>query len=199
MTARDRETLKTFFETGDVPTEVQYADLIDSFELLITGTLEVPEILVSGTLFLGFDAARTDWISNNGSAALYRTSNVANAVYPFTSSGHLVIQPRTSQPRDIILANGNPPIPYLVVRPDGITTFGVGAGSPAAKVTMRPDTGNVGFEVHSPLEKLHISGRVRMNNSTEPTTPTAGGVLFVQAGELKYKGSSGTVTTIGAA
>ena len=34
MAARDRATLKTFFETGDVPTQVQFADLIDSFELL---------------------------------------------------------------------------------------------------------------------------------------------------------------------
>lgn len=36
-------------------------------------------------------------------------------------------------------------------------------------------------------------------NSTEPATPTGGGVLFVQSGALKYKGSSGTVTTLGAA
>ena len=33
-------------------------------------------------------------------------------------------------------------------------------------------------------------------NSTEPATPTGGGTLYVQAGALKYKGSSGTVTTI---
>lgn len=36
-------------------------------------------------------------------------------------------------------------------------------------------------------------------NSSEPATPTGGGVLYVQAGALKYKGSSGTVTTLGAA
>lgn len=36
-------------------------------------------------------------------------------------------------------------------------------------------------------------------NSTEPATPSGGGTLFVQAGALKYKGSSGTVTTLGAA
>jgi hypothetical protein len=33
-------------------------------------------------------------------------------------------------------------------------------------------------------------------NSTEPATPTGGGVLYVESGALKYKGSSGTVTTI---
>jgi hypothetical protein len=34
------------------------------------------------------------------------------------------------------------------------------------------------------------------NTSSVPGTPTSGGVLYVEAGALKYKGSSGTVTTI---
>jgi len=33
MTATDKATLKTYFNTGDVPTETQFATLIDSFEL----------------------------------------------------------------------------------------------------------------------------------------------------------------------
>ena len=38
------------------------------------------------------------------------------------------------------------------------------------------------------------------NATTSPTTnPTGAGVLYVQAGALKYRGSSGTVTTLGAA
>lgn len=37
------------------------------------------------------------------------------------------------------------------------------------------------------------------NQIAEPATPTAGGVLFIQAGALKYKGSGGTVTTLGPA
>lgn len=36
-------------------------------------------------------------------------------------------------------------------------------------------------------------------NTTEPATPTGGGILYVQSGALKYKGSSGTVTTLAAA
>jgi hypothetical protein len=36
-------------------------------------------------------------------------------------------------------------------------------------------------------------------NSVEPATPVGGGVIFVTNGVLKYKGSSGTVTTLGAA
>ncbi len=33
-------------------------------------------------------------------------------------------------------------------------------------------------------------------NSSEPATPTGGGILFVASGALKYKGSSGTITTL---
>ena len=50
-------------------------------------------------------------------------------------------------------------------------------------------------------DALAISGGVKLNNvSTAPTTNNAvGGYLFVESGALKYRGSNGTVTTIGAA
>ena len=36
------------------------------------------------------------------------------------------------------------------------------------------------------------------NATVMPTTnPTGGGILYVEAGALKYRGSSGTVTTLG--
>lgn len=37
MTAQNRTTLKTYFNTGDVPTEAQFVDLIDSFRLISEG------------------------------------------------------------------------------------------------------------------------------------------------------------------
>ena len=42
-------------------------------------------------------------------------------------------------------------------------------------------------------------GAVFLANTTAPATPSGGGVIFVQSGALKYLGSSGTVTTLGAA
>lgn len=39
-------------------------------------------------------------------------------------------------------------------------------------------------------------GHVFLSNSTEPATPSGGGVIYVESGSLKYKGSSGTVTTL---
>jgi hypothetical protein len=42
--------------------------------------------------------------------------------------------------------------------------------------------------------------RLLMQNGTAPTTNlTGGGILYVEAGALKYRGSSGTITTIGPA
>lgn len=46
---------------------------------------------------------------------------------------------------------------------------------------------------------IAADGPLKLNNTTEPATPTGGGYLYVEAGALKYKGSSGTVTTLGAA
>jgi len=41
---------------------------------------------------------------------------------------------------------------------------------------------------------------IHLSNATIPTAnPTGGGVLYVEAGALKYRGSSGTITTLGAA
>jgi hypothetical protein len=37
---------------------------------------------------------------------------------------------------------------------------------------------------------------LKLNNQSEPATPTGGGIIYVEGGALKYKGSSGTVTTI---
>lgn len=43
-------------------------------------------------------------------------------------------------------------------------------------------------------------GALNIPNATEePATPDSGGVLYVLDGALKYKGSSGTVTTLGPA
>ncbi len=54
--------------------------------------------------------------------------------------------------------------------------------------------GNIGFNMANFGSGLNVVG---IGNGTAPSlTPTGGGVLYVEAGALKYKGSSGTVTTI---
>jgi len=50
-----------------------------------------------------------------------------------------------------------------------------------------------GVTIHAPLI---AEGAITVVPSADPS---AGGVIYVEAGALKYRGSSGTVTTLGAA
>lgn len=83
-------------------------------------------------------------------------------------------------------------------------------------VMMGAMTGSAGSEVHKELLRFvralgnvslfnmadfDGSGVIGIKNCTAApsTDPTGGGVLFVENGALKYKGSSGTVTTLASA
>ena len=58
------------------------------------------------------------------------------------------------------------------------------------------------FRSQAAVERMRIQtdGSIKINNgSSAPSTPSGGGVIYVEAGALKYKGSSGTVTTIASA
>ncbi len=57
----------------------------------------------------------------------------------------------------------------------------------AAKQILKRNDANTYWENSSVLP---------LPNTTAPATPTGGGVMYVEAGALKYKGSSGTVTVI---
>lgn len=47
--------------------------------------------------------------------------------------------------------------------------------------------------------QVRHAGPLYVANVTAPATPTGGGVIYVESGALKFKGSSGTVTTLGPA
>jgi hypothetical protein len=51
--------------------------------------------------------------------------------------------------------------------------------------------------VNSTADAVAYAEQLFVPNSSAPATPTGGGVLYVESGALKYKGSSGTVTTLG--
>ena len=52
----------------------------------------------------------------------------------------------------------------------------------------------------APKANPTITGKVNLTNTTAPTANLAGGgILYVEAGALKYRGSSGTITTSGPA
>lgn len=84
---------------------------------------------------------------------------------------------------------------YQPSTPDGTVRLGNGnAGSVTDLVTVN-SSGNVGIGGTS-----FASGTLVMfiaNRTAAPSgTPSGGGVLYVESGALKYKGSSGTVTTL---
>ena len=60
-------------------------------------------------------------------------------------------------------------------------------------------SGNLLVGTTSAVEKLTLTGRAFLADQAAPATPTGGGVIYVEAGALKYKGSSGTVTILAAA
>ena len=64
-------------------------------------------------------------------------------------------------------------------------------------LVMDMGTGNIGIGTTDYGSGVRVIGLV---NGTAPSgTPTGGGVLYVESGALKYKGSSGTITTLGVA
>ena len=75
----------------------------------------------------------------------------------------------------------------LVLRTNGTTT--------AVTIDTSQNVGIGGTSFGSGAVVIFIA-----NATTVPTTsPSGGGLLYVQAGALKYRGSSGTVTTLGVA
>ena len=99
------------------------------------GTVNDPEAGSAGALQLG--NGPISFLSNSIDAYVYKTGTTSNP-YPFNALGHLVLQPRTSQPRDIIFAvaaNGNTtPSPAMVIQNGG--NVGIGTTSPTALLSV---------------------------------------------------------------
>ena len=78
------------------------------------------------------------------------------------------------------------------------------AGSPTHTFYSDADTGmyraganTLGFSTDgSERIRIQSNGTIKISNSSTPSTPSGGGVLYVQNGALKFRGSSGTITTI---
>ena len=88
-----------------------------------------------------------------------------------------------------ISSNGQISTPAILGTTDGLAAISIGVSSRNVQFAALTQSFGGGAGV------LGIA-----NATTVPTTnPTGGGILYVEAGALKYRGSSGTITTLGAA
>jgi hypothetical protein len=108
---------------------------------------------------------------------------------------------------DVGIGTATPTAKFDVVGPDdsgiqyrtGTRTVAMGSVSGEAAVYWGSTTALTFF---SGSERMRIDGSGNIaiaNTGAAPSTPSSGGVLYIEAGALKYRGSGGTITTLGAA
>lgn len=73
MTAQNRAILKAYFETGDRPTQAQFANLIDSFPL-ISGDTMAGALILSGDPAVALGASTKQYVDNSLTAVVSAAS-----------------------------------------------------------------------------------------------------------------------------
>ena len=75
----------------------------------------------------------------------------------------------------------------------GVITFLTGSGTPTERVRIDASGNLLLGTTSTPTTAAKV---IAMGNATAPTASITGGILYVEGGALKFRGSSGTVTTI---
>ena len=78
----------------------------------------------------------TSFILNQHNPFIYSTTN-GSSVFPFAELGNLVIQPRTSYPRDILFVTGDGDDIRMAIKGNG--NIGIGTDNPLAKLEVSDD------------------------------------------------------------
>jgi hypothetical protein len=90
----------------------------------------------------------------------------------------------------LITARGQPANANLRLTYSGVVDWDVKVNS----------DGNLTFTATTERFRWDSNGNFTLNNTlSAPSTPSGGGTLYVEGGALKFRGSSGTVTTIAVA
>ena len=111
----------------------------------------------------------------------------------YNSAGDNLVIAETSGGAGLTLASSSTGSGHILFA-DGTT----GTGAYDGFIRFDHTTSSMRFASGGGIERMRIQsdGTIKISNSSEPSTPSGGGVLYVQNGALKFKGSSGTVTTI---
>jgi hypothetical protein len=123
--------------------------------------------------------------------------NLGSGQFYKDSSGNVGVGTAAPGARLEVSGSGN-----IVRFGDGTSTFNVRFKGPN-NWDLQLDTSADKFSIRRnsvDLVAIDSVGNVTIaNTGAAPSTPSSGGVLYVEAGALKYRGSSGTITTLGAA
>jgi hypothetical protein len=163
-----------------------------------------------------FDSASGVWTYiNNGLATRYAAvvgehrwstapSGTAGDAVSFTqamtlnASGNLLIGRTTSSSAPYKLELNSASDTRFALSVGGTLTGGFDVAANIATLVAYGSSTPLTFQVNN-VERARITpqGNIQIaNTSSAPTTNPPAGVLYVEAGALKYRGSSGTVTTI---
>lgn len=151
MTARSISTLKSYFETLDVPTQSQYEDLIDSFwpkvssdpiELSapLRNSQEINGSIVSAYSFLRLPALTTVTAVGTSQATGVRISAQTALVVAVSAGANACVLINTTAPNQYFILNANAS-DNLNVYPS--TGQSIGAGSTNAAYVLSAYSGNI--------------------------------------------------------
>lgn len=159
--------------------------------------LNATGLVLDPTLSLYSTGSSVNWIRQSDSAktAFINDNQLLN--------GSGVLSVRKKLPADSPLGLGQTEL-SAVNDDNSVGTYmtvnqkGSGIGN-AGYITTFGTSGFLGMAVGDnilPTQMLDVRGRMFLQNSTAPSTPTGGVVIYAEGGAVKAKGSSGTVTTI---
>ena len=140
---------------------------------------------------LEFIQGRTSPISGSVDSYIYR-SKTGGTSYPFTNNGHLVFQPRSNSPRDIVFLTGNPtPVPVMNIRSSG----NVGMGTNFPQTTLHVKSAFFRLEeAGSEARTLDIYPAISGQNHRFTSATTSAGFSFENnAGTLMTLTSSASI------
>jgi hypothetical protein len=119
-----------------------------------------------------------------------------NRYLTLTSGGNLTLNGGNAGGRSINFQVGGSGVWYFAgaghLIPEAASTYDIASsGAPAKSIYARDHYVGAGAGLGG------TTGVISIANATAPSSnPTGGGIVYVEAGALKYRGSSGTVTTI---